>query len=346
MKIFMIGTQRSGSNLFRLMLNQLPEIAAPHPPHILKRMMPLVPSYGDFQQPLLFSLLVNDVCRLVELNPVLWEGVKLDRRDVMARCTQPNLLAVTGAVYDVLAEAWGKRSWCNKSLANIRYAEDLANFFSDAKFIYLYRDGRDVALSFTKAIEGEKHYYHIAKDWNATQKLALQLRDRITHERFLSVSYENLVGNPKQTCKAVCEFLEANYSDSMMEFHQSVEAQKAASSSELWGNVVRPLMQTNTRKFLKETKEEDLRIFESVAGESLDALGYERVLVKPGEELEFTKEELAQFAQENAQLKENAWATLPDDDRERRKRQISYIDEIVQRNFVLQEASSTLTLAS
>ena len=43
MKIFMIGTQRSGSNLFRLMLNQLPEIAAPHPPHILIRLMPLRP---------------------------------------------------------------------------------------------------------------------------------------------------------------------------------------------------------------------------------------------------------------------------------------------------------------
>lgn len=345
MKIFMIGTQRSGSNLFRLMLNQLPEIAAPHPPHILKRMMPLVPGYGDLKQPLLFSLLVNDVCRLVELNPVLWDGVKLERKDIMARCSQRNLLAVTGAVYDILAETWGKHSWCNKSLANVRYAEELANFFTDSKFIYLYRDGRDVALSFTKAIEGEKHYYHIAKDWNTAQMLALQLRDRIAHGRFLAVSYENLVGNPEQTCKAVCEFLNVTYTDSMMEFHQSVEAQKAASSSQLWGNVVRPLMQTNTRKFLKETKEEDLRIFESVAGESLDALGYERVAIKPGEELHFTKDELAQFAQENAQLKEHAWATLPDDDRERRKRQISYIDEIVQRNLVLQEAN-TLTLAS
>ena len=35
MKIFMIGTQRSGSNLLRLMVNQAPDIAAPHPPHIL-----------------------------------------------------------------------------------------------------------------------------------------------------------------------------------------------------------------------------------------------------------------------------------------------------------------------
>ena len=50
MNIFMIGTQRSGSNLLRLMLNELPRIAAPHPPHILQRLMPLVPNYGDLEQ--------------------------------------------------------------------------------------------------------------------------------------------------------------------------------------------------------------------------------------------------------------------------------------------------------
>ena len=50
MAIFMIWIQRSGSNLLRLMLNELPEIAAPHPPHILQRMMPLVPRYGDLDR--------------------------------------------------------------------------------------------------------------------------------------------------------------------------------------------------------------------------------------------------------------------------------------------------------
>ena len=50
MNIFMIGTQRSGSNLLRLMLNEPARIAAPHPPHILQRLMPLVPNYGDLEK--------------------------------------------------------------------------------------------------------------------------------------------------------------------------------------------------------------------------------------------------------------------------------------------------------
>ena len=82
MRTFMIGTQRSGSNLFRVMLNQLPEVASPHPPHILTRLMPLVPTYGDLSDPNTFALLIDDACRLVELNPVEWEGVHLDRAEI------------------------------------------------------------------------------------------------------------------------------------------------------------------------------------------------------------------------------------------------------------------------
>ncbi len=47
--------------------------------------MPLLPGYGDLEQEENFRLLVDDVCRLVELNPVPWEGVRLDRAEVARR---------------------------------------------------------------------------------------------------------------------------------------------------------------------------------------------------------------------------------------------------------------------
>src|SRR5512146_2348421 len=104
MPLFMIGTQRSGSNLLRLMLNQLPDIAAPHPPHILQRMMPLEKGYGDLSTDKNFKQMVDDVCKLVELNPVPWEGVKLDRKDVASRCRNHSVVAAFGAAYDAMAD--------------------------------------------------------------------------------------------------------------------------------------------------------------------------------------------------------------------------------------------------
>ncbi len=332
MKIFMIGTQRSGSNLFRLMLNQLPEIAAPHPPHILIRMMPLVESYGDLADPENFALLVDDACRLVEANPVEWDGVKLDRADIARRCDRHDLFAVMAAIYDVLSERWGKTSWCCKSLGNVKYADQLADRFPDAKFIYLYRDGRDVALSFTKAIEGEKHYYNIAQDWNTGQQQALRLRERIGDERVISISYEDLTGDEQGTMRRVCTFLGVTFSADTTDFYKTDEAKRAADASGLWENVTKPVMKDNTRKFVGATSPDDLRIFESVAGRSLDALGYERVLVKKGEESVFTPDQIAAFDAENARLKAAMWAKLPDEDRRRRAEQKAVVDAIVARN--------------
>ena len=94
--VFMVGEQRSGSNLLRLILNESDEVAAPHPPHILQRMMPLVKAYGDLNNEANFAKLIDNVCTLVELNPVPWEMDKLDRIDIRKRCNQnPNAAALT-----------------------------------------------------------------------------------------------------------------------------------------------------------------------------------------------------------------------------------------------------------
>lgn len=331
MSIFMIGTQRSGSNLLRLMLNELPRIAAPHPPHILQRMMPLVPNYGDLDKRENFAQLIEDVCRLVELNPVPWEGVTLNRRDIQRRCRRRTLLGVYEAVYHAMAEAWEARSWCCKSLANIQYLPQIEAHFRSPRYIYLYRDGRDVAVSFRKAVVGEKHFYHIAREWAATQQLALGMRERIGPSRFFSISYESLTAEPEMSMRLLCKFLGVRFNKSMLEFYKSDEARRAAESSELWGNVVKPIMADNTRKFLRDASEEDIRIFESVAGDVLGALGYDRLYVPRGAETMFSEADIRRFDEENLRLKEEVLDRTDAEDLRRRDRQATLIQEIRER---------------
>lgn len=328
MPIFMIGTQRSGSNLLRLMLNQLNEVAAPHPPHILQRMVPLISAYGDLKAEENFGQLVEDVCKLVELNPVPWEGVVLNRSDVAARCRERSVVALHGAVYDICAETKGAKTWCCKSLANIKYVPEIEAYFGKPKYIYLYRDGRDVAVSFHKAVVGDKHFYHIAKEWAATQQRALQIQKDLEPSRFLAVSYEGLTGNPRMAAQDICAFLGVPYRDSMLEYHKTEEAKRAASSSELWGNVTSPVMQNNSRKFLREASKLELCIFESVAGTVLDALGYDRVYIKKGEELEFSEKEIRSFDIENNQMKEKVLKSVDPADLLRRDHQAGLLKAI------------------
>jgi len=303
MPIFMIGTQHSGSNLLRLMLNQLPEVAAPHPPHILQRLMPVVAGYGDLASDASFARLVDDVCRLVELNPVPWEGVTLDRTDVARRSNERSLVAVFSAVYAVMSEARGAETWCCRSLANISYLDDIEHYFRDsARYIYLHRDGRDVAVLSRKAVAGEKHFYHIAKEWGATQQLALGMRERIEPNRFASVRYEDVTEQPETGMKQLCKFLGYAYTPSMLNFYQTDETKKNVKSRALWGNVVNAGMAAGNRKFLREASEDDIRIFELTAGDALDALGYERAYTQRGEKWNFSLADLICFDAENWRL--------------------------------------------
>ena len=128
--------------------------------------------------------------------------------------------------------------------------------------------------------------------------------------------------------RLLCKFLGVRFNPSMLEFYKSDEARRAAESSELWGNVVKPIMADNTRKFLSDASENDIRIFESVAGDSLDALNYERLYVARGDETIFTEEDIQRFDAENLRLKEKMLDHTDAADLKRRDRQAILIQEI------------------
>ncbi len=325
--ILMVGEQRSGSNLLRLILDQSPQIAGPHPPHILQRLMPLVALYGNLREPPRFQRLVDDVCRLVETNPVAWEGVALERTAVAARCREHSLVAVFGAVMDMYAEAHGAEAWLCKSMQNIRWAEQINAYFESPRYLFLHRDPRDVALSFAKAPIGDKHPYFVARQWAELQMLCLRERAR-RPDQFFTVCYEDLTEDPRAVVEALCGFLGIEFAEQMLQFHASGEATRTASSSELWQNVTRPVMRANSQKFIREMSQEQIRIVESVTGELMDVLGYERVFVGAGEEHEFDEQEIARFARENDALKAAKVQATDPADLQRRRRQAEVLERI------------------
>lgn len=336
--VFMIGTQRSGSNLLRLMMNQLKDIASPHPPHILERMFPLMEHYLDLNSDKTFSFLVDDICRLVELNPVAWSGVNFSRDAVKAITKERSLMGVYEAVYDLYAKSQGAKTWCCKSLANIQYIDAIENYFVNPKYIYLYRDGRDVALSFQKAVVGEKHIYCIAKEWAETQTSALNLRNLIDDERFYSVSYEQLTQHPEETARSLCDFLHTDYVPAMLDFHKTSEARNAAESSQLWGNVTSPILQNNSKKYLEELSSVEIGIFESVAGNILDTLAYDRSVVARGEEMYFSNQEIERFYKLNKIKKSETLLNVDEKDQQRRGLQLDLLEEIKNRSIEIELA--------
>lgn len=321
--IQIIGTQRSGSNLLRVILNQSEQLVSPHPAHLLTNFEPLLPYYGILDA-VSYRRLVDDVVDYIHVNPVDW-GVRLDHDEIYRMADQFNLFELNKHIYEFLARQCGAGYWCCKSMGNMYFSDELEKASPNLKYIYLYRDGRDVALSFQKAIVGEKHTYHIAKQWHKDQQACLKLRDRVPVERFFMLNYEQLIQYPEQTIRQLCAFLGIDFQDAMLHYYTSDESRRTAEGGAMWTNLTKPVMRENCNKFLREMSAEDIRIFESVALESLVALGYEPV-TPTTRLLNFTSEDVAVFNKKNAQLKRGF--TAPEDDKKRRQPQLDLINRI------------------
>ncbi len=325
--LFLVGEQRSGSNLLRLMISNTREVAAPHPPHILQRIDPLVPVHQELPANQ-FEQMIEIVCQLVEKNPVPWLNTKLDRKEVRRRCRKNHVIAIYGAVMDIYAESNNASKWMCKSMQNIRWAHHLDEYFQTNKYIYLHRDPRDVALSFSKAVIGEKHPYFSAQQWKYLQRLCLDARARLSTDRFFTISYDQLINDTESTLRNLCGYLQIEFKKDMMHFYDSEEARNTAASSSLWENVTKPIMHHNSNKFLRELPQEYIRIVESIAGEEMDELGYKRMFVAKGEELSFTPKQIEEFRRENERKKLEQLKRTDPEDLKKRKLQDAVIEKL------------------
>ena len=159
-------------------------------------------------------------------------------------------------------------------MANVHYADELESHNSNLKYIYLYRDGRDVAVSFKKAIVGEKHIYNLALQWKHDQEACINLAGRIEEDRFFALNYETLITHPEAIIRKLCSFLDIQYTEEMLSFYNSNESKATAAAGEMWQNLEKPIISTNTGKFHKELSHGEQEIFELLTQKVLKKLDY------------------------------------------------------------------------
>jgi len=326
----MIGTRRSGTNLLRVMIDQLPAFSAPQSTHELEYFTPLAPYYVDLKDDDTFMQFIDDMCKCVELNPAKWDGVNLDRQHIFNLCNERSIVSIFAAINSTAAmQVKGAADWMSKCPNYISYSDSFEKHWGeDIKYIYMYRDGRDIALSFTKAVAGDKHHYFIAQEWAQTQRAARALKEKISADRFFSVSYEDLLANPEAICRATAEFIGQPYTHEMLEYYENKSAKIAAASSALWENIAKPINTSNTKKWLEQSTKHDIHIFESVAGDELEMLGYKRETTY---NLTFSPEEIEEFSLINNARKEHIMQTANQADMKRRNAQKAHADQVRER---------------
>ncbi len=271
---FIIGTERSGTNLLRLILNVHSDICIPHPPHIFKFFFPLLPLYGDLQKDKNFQKLVNDVCRMVELHPYPWE-IKPDRKKILKEVPERTLIAVFFNIYNQYLEYSEKKRWACKSTFMIHHVDEILRFCPEAQFVFLVRDGRDVAVSAKKSIFNHFNVFYSAHLWKKEQEIGIDLLCKLKPEQIMLLYYEDLIANAEVKTKELCDFLGISFQENMLAFHKSKEAEKSARLSKSWENTSKPIQHNNSRNFKTKLSHSEIILFESIAFKELNALQYE-----------------------------------------------------------------------
>lgn len=213
---------------------------------------------------------------MVDLHPYPWE-ITLDREQVFHEAAARELICIYFALYDQYLQHTGKKRWCCKSTFMIDHVADIIRFYPDARFIFMVRDGRDVAVSAKSSIFNHYHVYYSAKRWQREQRTGLDWLEKLPCQQIRLLKYEELTTDPAGSVQELCNFLDLPYDEKMLEYHRLNEAKKSGSLSISWENTAKPVISGNGGKFRNRLSALEIRQFEAIALYELQQLGYATV---------------------------------------------------------------------
>ena len=194
------------------------------------------------------------------------------------------------------------------------------HFGSRLRYVYLYRDLRDVCLSFPKAPVGDAHYYVIAETWRDLQEVAIDLHNSGPEGAMHHLRYEALLSSKQETLDSLFQFLNIRNKEQVYGEIIGSEAYRRAAQSSLWSNLVRGNSLSEIQKEKWKTSEglidDDVKIIEERMN-SMNILGYE---LEYADQLpKFSEEEIAEFRRLNGEGKAAKKASLQETDPEDHK---------------------------
>ena len=106
-----------------------------------------------------------------------------------------------------------------KSPFHIFHIDTIIKYISNPLFIEIVRDPRNIISSRKLRSKTHQEKYIILRDtleWIKSVKAGLKYRKKYP-DVIYTVTYENLIHNPKQTINNICSFLHLNFSDTMLD---------------------------------------------------------------------------------------------------------------------------------
>jgi len=271
--IFIVGFQRSGTTLLRLMLDNHPDVAVPlDTVGLWARYEDQIGRYGSLTSDADVRRLVQDL--LQEERIQLWETPLTADTVMRSRC-RPGFPGIMEAFHLAYAAARGKSRWGDKDPGNMERIDRLHRWFPDCSIIHIIRDGRDACLSQTRQDFGFDDIFECAAAWREQVEWVRRIGVVLGPTRYSEVRYEDLVERPETELRRLCAFLGLPWASSMLEYHRDVKRSVPDAKRHIWPLLDRPPLKDNANRWKRELSTGQRIGFEKRAAGLLRAMGYE-----------------------------------------------------------------------
>ncbi len=272
--IFIVGAPRSGTTLLQYMLRSHPDISLPTgESHFFIPLLRHEKEFGDLRQ-------LENTRRVLErmyeqsadfldtdLHGIDFNIDQLSHTLHKRQCS--SMAQLIAGLFELNATGENARRWGDKTPYYVLHMKRLLEQFPGAQFIHLIRDGRDCALSMFQREHDFRVYntFFAAKYWEIYIERGQQIGREIGSGNYYEIRYEDLLENPNFIMKGVCEFLNEEYSDSLVNFKKSGEAGKTPLLQQ-------PIQKQNQEKWRTKMKPAQIKIFERAVANTLRNCNY------------------------------------------------------------------------
>lgn len=287
-KVFILGNPRSGTSMFRLMLNSHSLINATPECGFLHWWYE---KYADWDKTCVLSGRLDEYISDLESSKRI-EDWKMDYAKLKERIVQENpdtYADLVEIVYIFFGEQKGKKASVivDKNNYYIHHLNDLREIWPDAKFILLVRDGRDVACSYLniETLVTNSPYKPklstdistIAKEWSTNNENIMRFSKTLDEGEFMMIRFEDLVRESELYLSKVCDFLGLSFESDMLTYYRknAKEQDEPLSSMDWKKKTLEKPDETNIGKYKRELDQTSITEFNTIAKDMLQKFDYE-----------------------------------------------------------------------
>jgi hypothetical protein len=275
--LFIVGANRSGTTLLRLMLNAHSRIAIPEELEYMRSSYEGLP-VEQWSRPACSPAAYEAVVASFLDAAFARTGSSLDRAALQAEIL--NAPPSLRTPYAMFLRAWtheqGKARWGEKTPGNLFFVDVLLEMFPDARFIHVVRDPRAGVASMQRV-----WFYTDDPVFNAMSRRTFAAYARtllpkvVPPSQRMTLRYEDLVAHPEQALQTVCAFLDEPYEPEMLCFHRGAKQHmmsRAATSFNAAATT--PVSAERAEAWRRHLSPTEVAQIEAICRAEMEAFGY------------------------------------------------------------------------